>query len=536
MFSLLAALILQSKELPPIVLPPGSSEAFQSNVYAIQAAVDKGDWTEANRLASRLPTREVTLDWNETGLTADQKRTFASARDLGVEVWEKGIEGLKVTMAPKARLKIGFVPELPPNADSPGPAAAVYFDSPAQEDPVIEGVWALVRMADKRPLTAMDVRNETVYAIGAAMGLARQPRPSSVMFRSETSAFAQTQWTLTDSRLTKFILEISDRIRKEVAEKKDPKVGAPQIYLTPDKFEPAPVGQAGEMIFTLQITNQGKGTLDYRLVPDCGCFLIGGYQTVLEPGATAVVPIGINTLDFTGKLHKTLFVYSNDPEFPIKRIPLETVVRPAYRFVNANDDPVVYVDESGGTFETTLVIEDSQSFKVKSVAVTGVRAVVDSTPWSGKLDWPEIDEGSKDRKGIKIKVLIAPSIPAGRTPMQVQVETDSLIYKTLVTTINVQKGIAAVPLSFYFGQLEQAPSRATVVLSRPGKPFKVTKVESDTSFVKASFEPYRDGAEVKIVAEYLGSAPLGRFAGKVKVYTDDPKQPEILIPFEGTVR
>lgn len=392
-----------------------------------------------------------------------------------------------------------------------------------------------MRTEDKRPLSAIDVRNETVFAIGAALGFARQPRPSSVMFRTENSYFHQTSWTLAEARLFKSILAVSDRIRKEVSEKKNPKIGAPRIVYNPSKFEPAPVGQAEPMMLSLQISNQGKGTLDYRLVPDCGCFIIGRHQQVLAPGETTVVDIAINTFEFTGKLNKYLFVYSNDPEAPVRKIMLDTVVRPAYRFVG-KEEPVLYVEDNGAIFETTLVVEAATPFNIKKVSIAGVSGVVDYKPWEGELDWPDIGEGKSMRKGYSIKVLVAPGIPAGRTPMQVQVETDNPFLKTLVTTVNVQKGIATVPLSIYFGQIEKKEATAAVVLTRPGKPFKVTKVVSDTQFVVASFEPYRDGSEFRIVAKFTGEAPPGRFAGKITVHTDDPKQPVITIPVEGSVR
>jgi hypothetical protein len=356
------------------------------------------------------------------------------------------------------------------------------------------------------------------------------------MFRTEDRQIARNSLTLADVRLAQRVIEVSDRIRKELAAKKDPKVGAPQIYINPTKFTPAPVGQAEEMTLTLQVSNQGKGTLDYRLVPDCGCFVLGRYQSTLAPGETTVVSIMINTYEFLGKLSKVLYVYSNDPEFPIKRIPLETIVRHAYRFVNKTEGPVLYAEGSGATFETILVLDDSQDFNIKSVTVNGVSAIVEHSPWTGELDYPEIGEGVKERKGFLIRAVLSPNVPEGRTPMQIQVETDDDVFRSLVTTINVQKGIVSVPLSLYFGQIGKEPARTWVVLTRPGRPFKILKVESDTDFIVPSFEPGRDGAEYRVIASYAGDGPIGRFVGRITVHTDDPKQSVIKLVVEGTVR
>ncbi len=538
MITALAALLFQSQSQGPIVLPPGSSHEFQSMVYAVQAAVEQGDWVEAKRLAGRLPTLEVTLQWDEKGLTENQKLFFSQTRDLAIKVWKAGVPTLDIKTAAKGKVKVGFVPSLPPNADTVGPAGAVYMASPADEDPIIEAIWALKRGEELRPIDKLEVRNETVYAIGAYLGLARQVRSGNLMFRSEEPYASENRLTMSDVRLALKNIAISDQIRKDVAAKKDPGIAAPQIVVDPVKFAPAPVGQAEEMSLTLQITNQGKGTLDYRLVPDCGCFVIGSYVERLAPGETTVVPIMINTLEFTGKLSKALFIYSNDPYYPMKRIPLETIVRPAYRFINLMKETSFIVDKTGGMLETVLVIDESQKFKVTRVSASGVSAAVevDEKPWEGILDYPELGEGPQKRKGILIRALVAPGMPSGRLSLQFEVHTDDpKWFKTIYHSVYVQQGIVAVPLSVYFGQIPRQPARGSVVLTRPGRPYKILRVESDTEFITASVEPYHPNTEYKIVATFTGKAPVGRFSAMIKVYTDDPDQKVIEVPVEGTV-
>jgi hypothetical protein len=196
------------------------------------------------------------------------------------------------------------------------------------------------------------------------------------------------------------------------------------------------------------------------------------------------------------------------------------------------------VDENGGKFETILVLDESQDFKIKKASVTGVNAVVsvDDELWQGVLDYPEIGEGPKMRKGYRISALIGPNVPPGRLSMQIQLDTDDEVFKTVYHHVYVQAGIVSVPLSIYFGQIPNQPARASVVLTRPGRPYKILKVESDLDFVKATVEPYRPDTEYKIVATFTGGAPLGRFSAQIKVHTDDPKQPVIIVPVEGTVR
>jgi hypothetical protein len=356
------------------------------------------------------------------------------------------------------------------------------------------------------------------------------------MFRQEEQYFGLSKWSLYERKLVDKLVALSDRVRKSVAEKKDPGFAAPEIYVTPNELTHQPVTQNSPMKLSIQVTNRGKAELNYTIVPDCSCFGIDSYDSTLEPGETTIVPIAINTLDFVGKLQKNIYVYSNDPEQPIRRIPFFATVRPAYRFVNVKPDSAIIVGEDGATFETILVVEDDVDFKVSRVAVSGVMAAVTFDAWTGRLDNPELGEGPKDRNGYLIRALIGPNFPAGRATMQFTVETNHPVFKSVYHSINAQSGIVAVPMSIYFGSIGKEPARASVVITRPGQPYKIRKVVSDVPYIKPSVEPYRGETEYKIVATYDGKAPLGRFFAQIEVHTDDPKQPIVYVPIEGTVR
>jgi hypothetical protein len=219
---------------------------------------------------------------------------------------------------------------------------------------------------------------------------------------------------------------------------------------------------------------------------------------------------------------------------PIRQIDFHATVRPAYRFIDQATGPIVFVEPNGTKFQTILVLE-KPGLELKSVSIAGSNASVVKEAWTGELDWPALDEGKSQRKGYLITALLPPDVAPGRWQMQIQAETNSELIGVITDSVTFQKGIAAIPLSFYFGQFPQAPKEASVLLSRPGRPFKVLKVASDTDFVTASFEEAKDG-DYRITAKYDGKAPLGRFYGKITVTTDDPAQPTIPIQFEGTVK
>lgn len=524
---------VQDQDKLSVQLPPGASSTVHSMVDMIEKSSAKGDWSEAARLADRLPGFELSIYWDDSKVDKGRKAAFKSALESAVGKWSEAIEELTVTYAKNALLKFNFVDTLPPNLDSPGPAAAVLLPSPAEDDPVLEVVLALNRGTDKVSTEELDVFNEVMYAIGSWFGLSRQPKPGSAMYRAEAPTFLPNRVVMSDFRLAKRISEVSGQIRENVSAKKLIKIVSPKIFIDPKTLRPTPVGQGEEMPVSLQITNRGTALLEFSILPDCSCFMIGPHSRSIEPGGTVIVPMYINTVNFVGKLNKALFVYSNDPDMPVRRIPMETTVRPAYRFVSLNEGSAVIIDENGGKYETILVLD--ADIVVTSVSVAGISAFATYEKWEGELDFPEIGEGKMMRKGIKISTLIAPDIATGRATMQIQVVTRSELFKTIYHSVVVQRGIVPVPMSIYFGEIEQGTDRAHTILSRPDKPFKVLSVESDTTFIHASVEPFKGSTNYKIVAQYDGTGPYGRFFAKITVKTDDPKQPVIVIPVEGII-
>ena len=74
------------------------------------------------------------------------------------------------------------------------------------------------------------------------------------------------------------------------------------------------------------------------------------------------------------------------------------------------------------------------------------------------------------------------------------------------------------------------------MLTRPGKPFEILRMESDSSYVTASKLSEKNGSDYKIVFKYNGKAPVGDFRAVVTIHTSDPKQSKIRIPVMGNVK
>lgn len=163
--------------------------------------------------------------------------------------------------------------------------------------------------------------------------------------------------------------------------------------------------------------------------------------------------------------------------------------------------------------------------------------MVDFEPWEGTLPDPKYNEGPLPRKGYKFELLFGPSIGAGRRTVGLSVDTDDPIFSRLNFPFYLQKGIVALPQRVYLGMLKpRQAAQGTARISRPGKPFKVTRVESLSSALIVSAEPFGSKGDYRINITFKGVPDTGNWTGKIRVHTDDPSQPTVDIDVAAAVQ
>jgi hypothetical protein len=522
------------QEAKPTV-PAGSSEAFQTSVRNVVADLAAGSWALAAQGAARLPDTDVTVSLDGKLLDTEQSAEFKAAVQEAMDVWAEAMSELKVSWAAvgeTADVRFNFVPSLP-EGEGGRMQGAVHFFGGGPAEPRVEAVIALVRDTPSVRVEAADVRAEAAYAIGASLGLAGSPRPGSSMGRTDAPMRLKPVVMPDERRLARRVLELSGLLRKAAAEKRTVELGRPVAVLQPAELRLEGVRQGEPLQTSFEVSNQGDGELEYRVVPDCGCFTVG-YTGTIAPGATSLVQVLADTSEFPGPFRKALYLYTNDPDTPVRRIPVESHVRPAYRFLGPATLAPVVLGESGGTVELFLAIDPDRPFKVTAVEVSGATGQAVFEPWSGQMADPELGEAATDRQGYRIRVLLAPGVGPGRVTAGVFARTDDPKTPRLQKTFQVQQGIVAMPASIYFGEFRGAGT-AHVIVSRPGRPFQVLGLETDTDFVAPSLAPYR-GSDYKLTVRIAKDAPKGRFSATVTIKTDDPGQPTVTVPVSGVVR
>jgi hypothetical protein len=501
-----------------------------------QTRLEAGQWSDAAKTAARLPKPEFTLTWDDSQVPQVRRAEFALARDAAIEMWTRNLRGLQVRIGRGSDVVISFTETLPPSADSPGPAGATFIRGVGPDELRVDAVVAMFRGENRVPVTPREVHNEVLFAIGTYLGLERAPTPHTVMGRHEGPYSVSHQLSGRELNLARQLLGISETLREMAVQRVRITAAKPRLAVDPALFERPPVLEGEVIPFSVQLVNHGNAPLNVTVIPDCRCLIVSGASRTIEPGQTVAVPVRLDTTNFPGPLDSSLYVYSNDPEEPLRRVRARVNVTPRYRFLRTDPGRVLVVPDNGLKTEVFLAFPKELATKVTGVRLDGVRAMVSFEPWAGTMPDAELNEGPLPRSGYRIQILSGLEIPPGRVPATLVVQTDDPVFPVMRHTLTLQRGIAVLPGSVYLGELGNAPSTAWFLVTRPGRGFRVLDVTSDSPRLSARFEPVRGNYEYRVTLTYDGRGEFGQLAATITIRTDDPRQPEIAVPVTGLVR
>lgn len=532
---LFLVLVAESPQVLP-AMPAGSSRDFQSQVLAVANATQAGRWEEARKLADRLPTLTPRVAIDEAKISASSRVDWLRALNQGIGAWTRRFPEFKPQRVTSgtADVVLTFVDQLPVPAGSELPAGLVTTASPLGPEPALEAVLAKSRLNPPTPIDSRTLANEASYLMGRWLGLERAPALVGAMGRTDGMASWPPEPTPAEVRLARQIQEYVTRIRSAVTAKAVLTVQTPQLFVPVRQLDYGKPRQGERIVRTFDVTNNGQGELTLRLQPDCSCFAWQG-PTRLAAGETGTYTVQMDTTEFIGEQSKSLYLYSNDPDASVQVIKVGANITPAYRVIPAwPSAPNLYLDETS-TATFYLFFPEDRPLTFREARVSGLSGVADLTPWEGELADPVMKEAPRRRKGYRVDVLLDGTQVTGRINAALIIESNDPNTRTIFFPFAVQKGIAALPQSIFFGDVTEGPVSAWTQLSRPGRPFRVTAVECDDKRFRPSFSRMANG-DWKITAEFDVTGPIGQFVTVLRVRTDDPKQPMIEVMVQGTKR
>lgn len=530
-----AILLAATIQLPPgPMLPPGANPDVHRAFNVVEAELSVGRFDAAKAKAALLPRYNITFSWDDKNIPPASRPEYINARNEAFKTLTSRVPGLTIKPDAKPAIKFTFGDSLATDPTSGLPRGIALFFSENPAEPRLEAVIGLNRGNPLERTNFDSIHNEVLFAIGSYLGMTTSPYLGTIMGRSDLQMQYRSNPEAGELGAFRVINEATLKIQSAIAKKEKLAPAKPKASFSPTVIERGPVIQGTPIQFSVQVNNHGNAPLSFRVVPDCGC-VTAMMVAPIQPGSSAAVPIRVDTTDINGELNKHLILISNDIDQPIQRFPINIKTTPRYRFLSTNPS-VLIVDEAGLDSDVFLVSPPERPIEISSVEVSGNPGSATFEPWKGNLADPELNEPSKPRSGYKIKLRLESPPVSGRSAAMLVVKTTDPKYPTIRYTVFAQKGIAVMPASVFFGDMGKAVREASFMVNRPNKPFKILKIESDSSFVDATATAINGETEYKVTCRYNGKAPLGDFRSTLTIHTDAPKQPKIRVGVMGIVK
>lgn len=532
---LLAAALLQPALAEPPLIPALGSKAFKQQSFLALDLLNRGEFDGAAAVASTLPGASLRVEIRPSGLNPEAVQLYSAAIRQGVGEWANaGLPVSIVFVEEDGDLAFSFMPQ--PVEDAAGQLRSLaIIEAYSAEEPRIEAAISVTRAGRGQTTEPSDVAHDAAYAVGRALGLDELPRFGGVMSRSEGGAFGPVEVREQDVLLAMRGVNAAEEIRRLAAEKIRVVGARPKIKVGAQTLDFGRAVQGEAMSAELAISNTGQAPLEFAVLPDCGCFIIPAGSRAAA-GSSESMTIGVRTMEFPGPVEHALYVYSNDPDAAVIRIPTAGLVAPLWRFLEPDGSGVVYLGPEPQTRDVILALSQPDLMDVLEVEAQGAEASVEAEPWEGNLPDPSGKEGLRWTSGYRLRVTMQGAQVFGRFPVSLTVRTTDERMPYIRHSFFAQRGIVARPRLLYLGQLAKQPFKAWAVIERPGRPFNVTSVRSTMPSITANWEPFGEPGVIKINALYDGTAPTGRLDGSIIVGTDDPEQPEVVISISGIVQ
>jgi len=186
-------------------------------------------------------------------------------------------------------------------------------------------------------------------------------------------------------------------------------------------------------------------------------------------------------------------------------------------------------------FDILMTVPDDSKIVPQQWDWVGMDATVTKEPWSGIAPDPDEGEPAMKRHGYVFHVKVGPNQIPGRTSGTLNVTTNDEAFPQFTYTIFAQKGILAFPQELMFGGIT-ALKRISFEVSRPNKPFKVLDVEVGSKSLKAVVSKVKESQYRVDVILDPSQTQFGDYSSFVKIRTDDPDQPAIVVPVRGNIQ
>ncbi|MFZ4507546.1 MAG: DUF1573 domain-containing protein [Fimbriimonas sp.] len=517
-------------------LPVGTRPEFQELAAQIGQQAGAGRWAAAQNLTKLFPQKTVRYQWADAKVPAASRPDYSGAASRSLDGWSRvtGVKFVAVTSKPDVVFR--FENELAPRPDSTLPAGVALFFGNDPNRPRLEAIVGLKRGSPLQVSAPTDIASAVAYSVGAYLGLADLPFGLTCMVPWDVPVGSPTLPSVQEAALVRSISDYADYVKVLIAQKKAPSRATPKLALDPLELSADGAVQGDKVEFSIQLSNQGKAPLKFKIVPDCGCLSTGPSWGEVAPGRTQLVKAQVDTTEFPGEIKKRWLVATNDPERPYIVIPVYVQSEALYRFLSPAGTRQIVLPKATSPIEFFLTVSEKAPFELLKTKLEGLKGNFTVTEWKGELPDPAMGQGKQPRTGYKFRLNLEQDLPPGLNTIAVVASTTDSLFPTIRTNLTIQQGIVALPPLVFWGELGPTPRKTQAIVSRPGGPFSIRKVTVNSEHLQVSANLNFPSSEHKISISYNGKAPSGAFRATVTVETNDPDQPEIKIAVEATIQ
>jgi hypothetical protein len=470
----------------------------------------------------------------------NQRAAYRQAAQQAIDAWNRALGGMLrfhlTDRLQEADVLLLFERFIAP----PDPAQTV----PACVDATLEGlvatqgapptrraarVWIALHVPFSEELhSPASITHLVGQGLGAYLGLAPTEDPTDLMGPDTHDAKVSVKPSARDLQVARQLqqvrLALLEFARKRVV------IHVPKPALVAEKLSvdagEVLQGEAAHYLFTLK--NTGDAPLEIAAKSNCGC-TVASYDKVIAPGAVGKIEAQIRTEGFRGRIGKTIDVTTNDPQQPRISLQLSADVLSVVNLLPASQPPLALKDDAPTVRELQVQLRDTEPVELKGVTCSVPYATARAEPVEG---------GSGNTRTYRVTLTVQPDAPIGRTPLSVTLFTTSKREPQASFGFLCEKGILALPLGVYLGAIgprTPLPVTQIVTLMRREGTFHVRKVESSDPRVEARAEMEQEGTQYRLTLTCRGGGTPGVFSAKIRVETDDARQPRIEISVVGSV-
>jgi len=319
-----------------------------------------------------------------------------------------------------------------------------------------------------------------------------------------------------------------------------PKAGA-WIAFDEGSAEFGTVDQGMESTKVFVYRNKGNQLLRISdVISSCGCTVVQPSPKELPPGGVGRLSVTFKSGNFSGPVHKTVTVRSNDPTAPSLVLGVNANVRTLFKL----EPKVVALGEieRGKVGVQELVIKPvvPEAFAIQRITTTHPELRAEAISNHGI-------HGTHGKTGEEIRIAVAldannknygPFTYATRVYLtRPQSGSAKPLELTIPVTGTIAGPLRVKPDAVFFGSVKEGerfkPQKVTLS-SRSGKPVAVRTVDTGFAGLKASVKPVKPGLEYEVELTDEAPPPAGFFQRTMKITTSESNVP-IEVRLSGVV-